>query len=135
MPDKQLPTPKRVPSVTFTPVADLASVPILTRSRSSSHANPLLTPNVDSKRNHSHSISSVASTESTDAFLNSLQQQEKHDEKHHKNKVMLMDNVDIEKQLIITAGGKRENVLGFFCKLFFLMFLVFGSSVLIFYAL
>lgn len=133
MSDGKFPAPTRVPSVTFAPVADPVAGPLLTRSRSSSHANPLFTP--DSKRNHSLSVSSVASTESTNSFLNSLHQQEQHDEKHHKSKIMLMDDVDIEKQLIITAGGKRENVLGFFCKLFFLMFLVCGSSVLIFFAL
>lgn len=52
-----------------------------------------------------------------------------------KGKIYLMDNIDLEKQLILTAGGKRENVLCFLMKFLFLTFVVLGSCVLVFYAL
>lgn len=42
---------------------------------------------------------------------------------------------DLENQLIYQAGGKRENVCGFLFKFCLLMGVVFGSGILIFYAL
>lgn len=77
------------------------------------------------KRPYSYSVSSVASNSSDldldDAYVN-------------KNKKM-MNDVDLENQLILTAGGKREDVFWFFLKLLVLMALVLGCGVLIFYAL
>lgn len=55
------------------------------------------------------------------------------DEKSYKGKIRLED-VDLEQQLILTAGGKREHVVGFLFKLLLLTCIVFGCGVLIFYA-
>lgn len=57
------------------------------------------------------------------------------DDNANKGNIYLMDDVDLEKQLIITAGGKRENVMCFLVKLLFLTVVVLGSCVLVFYAL
>lgn len=116
-----------------------------TRSRSTSQLNPVLSnPPVSNttnaregaakdtdhkeskyKRPYSYSVSSVNSNTSDldldDAYVN-------------KNRKM-MNDVDLENQLIITAGGKREYVFLFFLKLCILMGLVLGSGILIFYAL
>lgn len=129
------PVPQRVPSVLFAPVANKPSI---TRARSTSHSH---TFDSEKKRNHSASISSVCSTESTnDDHLNSLVEDDARtatNDAHsaYKGKIKLMDDVDLEKQIIITAGGKREYVMGFVCKLLFLMTIVFGCGVLVFYAL
>ncbi|CAH2353316.1 hypothetical protein CLIB1423_10S02234 [[Candida] railenensis] len=104
------------------------------RSRSASIVVPtVVTP--DPKRNHSLSISSVTSNESVNNdVLNDLKSQDAY-KPSSKGKVHLMDDVDLEKQLILTAGGKREYVCGFVLKLLFLCAVVSGCSVLIFYAL
>lgn len=77
------------------------------------------------KRPYSYSVSSVNSNTSDldldDAYVN-------------KNKKM-MNDIDLENQLILTAGGNREDVFCFFFKLLVLMLLVLGSGVLVFYAL
>lgn len=153
--------PKRVPSVTFAPFPDSvnnqsSTHPSVTRSRSSSHAHSInsnLSPyqpmietnnNVNNttnnpKRSHSLSVSSVNSVDSSNSSIYNQFKDFENDEKSPypvpKGKIRLMDDVDLENQLILTAGGKREHVLGFLFKLFFLMFIVLGSGVLIFYAL
>lgn len=130
--------PNKVPSVQFSPVVETTAAPkpSITRARSSSHTLPISS---DNKRNHSASISSVASTESTnDEYLDTLIDNDKtgsRDREGYKGKIRLMDDVDLEKQMIITAGGKREYVMGFACKLLFLMIIVCGCGVMVFYAL
>lgn len=64
------------------------------------------------KRNHSVSVSSVSSRGSVDLLA-----------------------LDLEKQLILTAGGRREQVICFLLKLLFLCSVVVGCGVLVFYAL
>lgn len=90
-----------------------------------------VTRDLDPKRNH---LVSVLSVDSVGSYVAELHR----DEKAYpvsKGKIKLMDDVDLEKQLIMTAGGNREDVMGFLCKLMFLMFVVCGCGVLIFYAL
>lgn len=139
--NKQNTGPQRTPSVLFAPTVDTTSAPFkpsMTRARSTSHTIPIAT---DNKRNHSASISSVCSTESTnDDHLNRLIDNDSRTATNtnrdaYKGKIKLMDDVDLEKQMIMTAGGKREYVMGFVCKLLFLMTIVFGCGVLVFYAL
>lgn len=138
--NKQNIGPQRTPSVLFAPAVDTTNAPFkpsITRARSTSHTIPIAT---DNKRNHSASISSVCSTESTnDDHLNKLIDNDSRTANAHrdayKGKIRLMDDVDLEKQMIMTAGGKREYVMGFVCKLLFLMTIVFGCGVLVFYAL
>ncbi|KAK6203300.1 uncharacterized protein RJT21DRAFT_26090 [Scheffersomyces amazonensis] len=98
----------------------------------------------DTSRNHSNSINSIASVESTNSVtLNNIIKQDANPYyKHFRpsiynkyGKVKLIDDIDIEKQLIISAGGKREYLMGFILKLLFLTLIVIGSAVLIFYAL
>lgn len=96
-----------------------ASYNVPTRDRSASLTVPL------EKRNHSLSVSSV------DLAMSEHFQ----DNNKDKGEIYLMDNIDLEKQLIITAGGKRENVMCFLVKLLFLTSVVLGSCVLVFYAL
>lgn len=75
---------------------------------------------------------SLGSMESGDiANLNNIISQES--KQHPKSKIKLED-VDLEKQIIITAGGRKE-VTCFILKLILLMALVTGSAVLIFFAL
>lgn len=133
--------PQRTPSVLFAPTVDTTNAPFkpsITRARSTSHTIPITS---DNKRNHSASISSVCSTESkNDDHLNRLIENDTRTATNasrdaYKGKIKLMDDVDLEKQMIITAGGKREYVMGFVCKLLFLMTIVFGCGVLVFYAL
>ncbi|CUM62602.1 uncharacterized protein PRCAT00000155001 [Priceomyces carsonii] len=50
-------------------------------------------------------------------------------------KIKLENEVDLEKQLIISAGGKREYVCGFILKLLLLGTMVLGCCFLIFKAL
>lgn len=57
------------------------------------------------------------------------------DAEERKGKILQMDDIDLESQIIITAGGRPENVFGFVLKLLFLSTVVFGSCVLVFYAL
>ncbi|EDK41682.2 hypothetical protein PGUG_05780 [Meyerozyma guilliermondii ATCC 6260] len=79
------------------------------------------------KRLHSQSISSVLSNDShTDVSV---------PYPASRGKIQLMDDEDLEKQMIITAGGKREHVTAFVVKLLFLTTIVIGSGVLVFYAL
>lgn len=109
-------------SVSFAAPAKMvraASYNTPTRERSTS-----LTVPPDTKRNHSLSVSSVDST------MSELFQ----DDNKDNGKIYLKDNIDLEKQLIITAGGKRE-VVCFLIKLLFLTSVVLGSCVLVFYAL
>lgn len=134
------PGPQIAPSVLFAPMIHTTSAPFkpsMTRSRSASHTTPI---SIDNKRNHSASISSVGSTESNDDYLNKLIEKDTHTTSNSasggfKGKPKHMDDVDLEKQIIITAGGKREYVMGFVCKLLFLMTIVFGCGILVFYAL
>ncbi|KAK6466059.1 hypothetical protein DFJ63DRAFT_311137 [Scheffersomyces coipomensis] len=113
-------------------------------------------PIVIPTRNHSNSINSITSIDSVNSvtlnnlinqdtnhnssnpyyayYYNNLKPQTSNNNKKY-GKVKLMEDIDIEKQLIISAGGKKEYVIGYILKLLFLMLLVFGSSVLIFYAL
>lgn len=139
--NKQNIEPQRTPSVLFAPTVDTTNAPFkpsMTRARSTSHTIPIST---DNKRNHSASISSVCSTESAkDDHLNKLIDNDSRTATNanrdaYKGKIKLMDDVDLEKQIIMTAGGKREYVMGFVCKLLFLMIIVFGCGVLVFYAL
>lgn len=94
---------------------------INSRSRSTSQVNP---SDTGYKRNYSYSVSSVNSNDDYD-----------HEPKVSRNKVRFMNDIDLENQLIQTAGGKREDVFWFFLKLFILLLVVLGSGVLIFYAL
>lgn len=95
------------------------------------------------KRNHSCSVCSVESTESVNSgVVNALVEDDKEDSratktvgKKGKGKVRLPEDVDLEKQLILTAGGKREYVCGFLCKLMILILVVIACGVLIFFAL
>lgn len=73
------------------------------------------------KRHYSYSVSSVKS--------------EDDDSNPYKNRNRKLSDIDLENQLIATAGGKKEDVYCFFCKLLILMTLVLGSGILIFYAL
>lgn len=112
---KQNTGPQRTPSVLFAPTVDTTNAPFkpsMTRARSTSHTIPIAT---DNKRNHSASISSVCSTESTnDDHLNKLIDNDSRTATNtnrdaYKGKIKLMDDVDLEKQIIMTAGG-RENM-------------------------
>ncbi|EGV62053.1 hypothetical protein CANTEDRAFT_115509 [Yamadazyma tenuis ATCC 10573] len=97
------------------------------RSRSSSQ---VITPAVgktkeEVKRQYSYSVSSVGSDMDDGLGTNNP----------YANRNRKLSEVDLENQLILTAGGSREDVCCFFIKLFVLMILVIGSGVLIFYAL
>lgn len=114
----------------------------ISRSRSASIVVPIVvaTPQsptsapLDTKRNHSQSISSVSLID--DDLNNIIQQDSAYPYRAtSKGKIHLMGNADLEKQIILTAGGKREYVCGFLMKLLFLTLVVLGCSVLIFYAL
>lgn len=109
------------------------------RSRSASLVVPtIITQEADhsAKRTHSLSISSVTLTDSTHSgVINDLVLQDYSSSNSSRGKIRLMDDVDLEKQIILTAGGKREYVCGFILKLLFLTFVVLGCGVLIFYAL
>lgn len=72
---------------------------------------------------------SVSSVDSAMSFL-----EEYKDPKDTIGKIYLND-IDLENQLILTAGGKRENVVCFLVKLLFLTGVVLGCGVLVFYAL
>lgn len=112
-------------SVSFsTPPNRDRSVSYTNTSPSRERTSSLSVPH-DIKRNHSFSVTSVDS-----AMSEHFQ-----DDSKSKGKIYLMDNIDLEKQLIMTAGGKRENVMCFLIKLLFLTFVVLGSCVLVFYAL
>lgn len=95
------------------------------------------------KRNHSCSVCSVESTDSVNTgVVNSLVEDDDEDSKTTKTvgkkgrgKVRLPEDIDLEKQLILTAGGKREDVCGFLCKLLILILVVIACGVLIFFAL
>lgn len=52
-----------------------------------------------------------------------------------KGKIYLRDDIDLEKQIIITAGGRRENILCFLFKLAVLTTVALGCGVLVFFAL
>lgn len=73
------------------------------------------------KRQYSYSVSSV---KSEDDEVNP-----------YKNRNRKLSDIDLENQLIASAGGKKEYVYCFFLKLLILMSLVLGSGILIFYAL
>lgn len=102
--------PNRERAASFTPGRDRAAS---------------LTVPQDAKRNHSQSVSSV------DLAMSEYFE----DNNKDKGKVYLMDDVDLEKQLIMTAGGNKDTVVCFLTKLLFLTFVVLGSCVLVFYAL
>ncbi|KAK6458153.1 uncharacterized protein RJT20DRAFT_29186 [Scheffersomyces xylosifermentans] len=138
------------PSVSFHPSTfdgSNSSHPILNRSRSVSSSHfptingPLPTNYVpQSTRNHSSSINSVSSLDSVaSANLNNLIKQDAspyQTAQYNKyGKIKLMEDIDVEKQLIISAGGKKEYVFCFVLKLLLLAFIVLGSGILIFYAL
>lgn len=76
------------------------------------------------KRQYSLSINSINSINTDDDI------KDKPAHKHRK-----LSEVELESQLILTAGGKREDVVYFFLKLLFLMAVVSGCCILIFYAL
>jgi hypothetical protein len=101
------------------------------RSRSASLVVPTIVTAAP-KRNHSLSISSVALNDSSYSSEDTFKAIP---EDGSRGKIRLMDDVDLEKQLILTAGGKREYLCGFILKLLLLTFVVLGCSVLIFYAL
>lgn len=101
------------------------------RSRSASLVVPTIVTAAP-KRNHALSISSVALNESAYFSEDNLKAIP---EDSSKGKIRLMDDLDLEKQMILTAGGKREYLCGFILKLLLLTFVVLGCSVLIFYAL
>ena len=140
---KQNTGPQRTPSVLFAPTVDTTNAPFkpsMTRARSTSHTIPIA-KRIIREIILSASISSVCSTESTnDDHLNKLIDNDSRTATNtnrdaYKGKIKLMDDVDLEKQIIMTAGGKREYVMGFVCKLLFLMTIVLGCGVLVFYAL
>lgn len=109
-------------SVTFStpPNRDRASSYTPQRDRSASLTVP--------KRDHSLSVSSV------DLAMSEYFEDNNQDNNQAKGKIYL-DDIDLEKQLIITAGGNKDTVMCFLAKLFFLTFVVLGSCVLVFYAL
>ncbi|CAX41151.1 conserved hypothetical protein [Candida dubliniensis CD36] len=81
------------------------------------------------------------STRTRSTTINEINELIKQDYKANKNKsnstggkIKLLDDVDLEKQLIETAGG-RNHVWTFILKLVILTILVLGSGILIFYAL
>lgn len=85
--------------------------PIMTRSRSTSFPRKVKEDeNADeSKRNHSSSITSVGSDMSDIEDLQKLMSDDaKRKGSISRQKIMLMDDVDLEKQMIIAAGGKRS---------------------------
>lgn len=109
------------------------------RTRSTSSVNK-------NKRNHSESITSLGSTgsmedEDTMYFPKVPEESEVSEKSDHIKpygsgpKSKHMDHVDLERQIILTAGGRRENVNGFLCKLLILVLAVMGCAVLVFYAL
>ncbi|CCE83963.1 Piso0_004560 [Millerozyma farinosa CBS 7064] len=98
------------------------------------------------KRNHSESITSLGSTGSVEdddtKYFPKVPEESEMSEKHAYMKPYgpgpkskHMDDVDLERQIILTAGGRRENVNGFLCKLLILVLAVMGCAVLVFYAL
>lgn len=52
-----------------------------------------------------------------------------------KGKIYLRDDIDLENQIIITAGGRREYIMCFLFKLAVLTLVALGCGVLVFYAL
>lgn len=75
------------------------------------------------KRTHSLSISSVTSNMSDDY------------QPFSKKYDYSPENIDLEKQLMITAGGDRAHVLCYLVKAFILLSVVLGCGILVFYAL
>jgi hypothetical protein len=101
--------------------------PSLVKPQSESVVPTINTVDASPKRLHSQSISSVLSSDGhTDVSV---------PYPASRGKVQLMDGEDLEKQMIITAGGKREHVTAFVVKLLFLTTIVIGLGVLVFYAL
>ncbi|ODV81938.1 uncharacterized protein CANTADRAFT_19541 [Suhomyces tanzawaensis NRRL Y-17324] len=130
--------PRRVSSVTAHGPPQTKS----SRARSASSVNELsLPPKPHGTRNHASSISSVDSSNLDNIIKQDLNPYASQFNgfpswngcKH--GKIKLKDDIDIEKQLILTAGGKREDVFCFALKLLLLMAIVLGSGVLIFLAL
>lgn len=101
--------------------------PPLVKPQSESVVPTLSTVSDTPKRLHSLSISSVLSNDSH-IDVNAAYPSPR-------GKIQLMDDADLEKQMIITAGGKREHVAAFVVKLLFLTTIVIGLGVLVFYAL
>lgn len=95
------------------------------RARSASCVQSAYVNDPDIKRNHSSSVSSVTSNMSEKFDSTPL----------GKGKIYLRDDQDLENQIIITAGGRRENILCFLLKLAVLTAVALGCGVLVFYAL
>lgn len=98
------------------------------RARSASYTQTTYVSDPDVKRNHLASVSSVSSSmsDTLDKFENTPS---------GKGKIYLRDDVDLEQQIIITAGGRKEYIMCFLFKLLVLMLVVIGCGVLVFYAL
>lgn len=150
--------PHRV-SVSFHPMtlekSASTTLPGITRARSASASHfptvanllqlhtefPAIKYSPNGSRTHSNSVSSLDSVDS--ATLSNLVQLDTSNVSHYPatdnynkyGKIKLMEDIDIEKQLIISAGGKKEDVFCFVMKLLLLTVIVLGSGVLIFYAL
>ncbi|KAM9933934.1 hypothetical protein OXX80_006460 [Metschnikowia pulcherrima] len=97
------------------------------RAISNSETRPSEHPEIfespDAKRHHSASVSSVASHMSDD--YETFPRKPSHER----------DNIDLEKQLIISAGGNGASVCCFLMKILLLTTVVLGCGVLVFYAL
>ncbi|EEQ46781.1 putative protein of unknown function [Candida albicans P60002] len=119
-----------------------SNVPTITRPPLQTNSNPLATKS-QSTITQIPSSQLHYSTRTRSTTINEINELIKQDYKasHNKfnsnsngGKIKLLDDVDLEKQLIETAGGKNH-VWTFILKLVILTILVLGSGILIFYAL
>lgn len=98
------------------------------------HSNQIMSDSQFHGRLQSNSISSLDAVDTS--TLNKIIQLDSKSHSFQKGgEIKLAEDIDVEKQLIIQAGGKRKYLCGFIFKLALLMTVVVASSVLIFYAL